>query len=342
MRINTKDDTLKKNYIQTYQYLIKEYEAVKNKEHGTYETVTEFYKAHNTCRQTFLKYYARYKQSNDDVNAFLPRKRGPKYKTRRIGGEIEKLVIEARDRGCNRYEIHSILKPQLGIETPSPSGIYKVLVRNSKNKLTPKMQETKRQIIKTKAGELGHIDCHHLSKDIIIGTNKKYYLVCVIDSCSRIAWAEVIDDIKSLTVTFAVLRCLNYMVEDYEIKFAEVLTDNGPEFGPRFSKAKDQHPFERLLKELEITHRYTRPYRPQTNGKVERFWRTLNEDLINETHFESIEAFKNELFQYLLYYNTMRPHQGIDGKTPSEVAANVPRMVPKNNSPVSNKTNEKQ
>ena len=36
---------------------------------------------------------------------------------------------------------------------------------------------------------------------------------------------------------------------------------------------------ERMLKELGIKHRYTRPYRPQTNGKIERFWRTLNEDL---------------------------------------------------------------
>ena len=56
-----------------------------------------------------------------------------------------------------------------------------------------------------------------------------------------------------------------------------------------------------MLQELGITHRYTRPCRPQTNGKVERFWRTLNEDLLN---------------QYLLYYNTERPHQGLGGKTP--------------------------
>ena len=45
------------------------------------------------------------------------------------------------------------------------------------------------------------------------------------------------------------------------------------------------------------------PYRPQTNGKVERFWRTLNEDLVNGTDFDNIEEFRNELVQYLLYYN---------------------------------------
>ena len=64
--------------------------------------------------------------------------------------------------------------------------------------------------------------------------------------------------------------------------------------------------------------RYTRPYRPQTNGKVERFWRTLNEDLLDETTFESVEELKEELVEYLLYYNTQRPHQGLGARLPSK------------------------
>ena len=71
--------------------------------------------------------------------------------------------------------------------------------------------------------------------------------------------------------------------------------------------------------EIGIKHRYTKPYRPQTNGKVERFWRTLSEDLIAETDFDSIEELKDELMQYLVYYNIKRPHQGINGKTPVEM-----------------------
>ncbi len=76
------------------------------------------------------------------------------------------------------------------------------------------------------------------------------------------------------------------------------------------------HPFERMLLELDIKHINTRPYRPQTNGKAERFWRTLNEDLIEETTFESIEHFKEELMQYLLYYNNLRSHQALNGLAP--------------------------
>lgn len=317
MRNNNNDTTLKKNYIQTYQFLINEYEDVKAKRHPAFKLVKDFYKAHDTCAQTFLKYYNRYKQSNN-LTDLLPGKRGPKYITRRTPSEIEGLVLIEREKGCNKFEINSILRPKLGDNTPSPSTVYQILKRHGKNMLTQPMQEEKRRIIKEKAGELAHIDCHHLSKDMIAGDKKRYYLVCVIDSCTRLAWAEVVEDIKSISVMFATLHCFNYLTEKFSIKFAEALTDNGPEFGPRESEGKMHHPFERMLIELGVKHRYIKPYRPQTNGKVERFWRTINEDLIEGTYFESIDHFKEELFKYMLYYNKLRPHQGLDGKTPEE------------------------
>ena len=324
---NTKDETLKRNYIQKYQFLIGEYEEVKAGTHPLYDRVGEFYEANATCRQTFLKYYNRYKNSEGDLNTLLPGKRGPKYVTRRPCVEIEQSVLAQREKGCNKYEIHNILKATLGHRAPSPSGIYNILKRHRKNKLHKKMKEEKRRIIKEKAGELAHIDCHHLSKDVIANDGNRYYLVGVIDSCTRIAWVDVVEDVKSLTVMFAVLRCFNQIAGCYDIKFAEALTDNGPEFGPRDSKKKDEHPFERLLIEMGVKHRHTRPYRPQTNGKIERFWRTLHEDLVEGTYFESIENFKDELLKYIMYYNKLRPHQGLGGETPSKFADSCQRIT---------------
>ena len=317
MRNNSTDQTLKKNYIQKYQFLIEEYERVKAGRHPQFRFVKDFYAFHGTCPQTFLKYYGRYQQSGDP-EALLPQKRGPKWKSRRTCAEIEEQVLAQRERGLNRYEIRRVLLPALGVRTPSSSGIYQICRRHGMNRLKPAMREAKRAIVKTRAGELGHIDCHHLSRDLVASHPTKRYLVCVIDSYSRIAWAEVVKDIKSLTVMFATMRCFNWIAERYGIEFEEVLTDNGPEFGPKTSKQKDAHPFERLLMEMGVKHRYTRPYRPQTNGKVERFWRTLNDDLIEGTYFESFDHFEKELMEYLLYYNQERPHQGIDGKTPVE------------------------
>jgi len=190
------------------------------------------------------------------------------------------------------------------------------------------MEVERRKIIKEKAGELGHMDCHYLPKGLLLHDSKRYYLVALVDSCTRIAWAEVVEDIQALTVMFASLRLLNWIKLRYQIEFLEVLTDNGAEFGQgRLSGNKERHPFERMLKELGMKHRYTRPYRPQTNGKVERFWRTLQEDLIEDTVFDSLDHFKQELKQYILYYNEVRGHQSLGGKTPEEFMKNCQRIT---------------
>lgn len=326
MRINTEDLTLKRNYIQKYRFLIKEYELVKSRQHPRFRFVKDFYEFHHTDRRSFLKYYARYKQSGIEED-LLPRKRGPRFKTRRTLASIERKVLELRALGNGRYEINRILRAELRDYTPSPSTIYNILRRQGFNRLRPREKAERRRIISKRAGELGHVDTHHLSMSLISGQHKKLYLVSVVDGCSRAAWAETIGDTKALTVMFSVLRCINILREEFGIRFEEVMTDNGPEFGTRNSASKEDHPFERMLMEMGIKHRYTRPYRPQTNGKVERFWRTLNYDLIEDTTFDSEEEFKNLLLEYLVYYNHERPHQSLRGIPPAEFLKSCPRIT---------------
>jgi len=326
MRDNSKDQTIVRNYIQKYRFLISEYELVKNKKHPQFRFANDFYKYHDTDRRSFLKYYHRFKQSGNPLD-LLPQNRGPKWKSRRPIVFIENKVIQLRQQGLNRYEIVHILKPKLKQHTPSPSGAYNIFKRHGLNRLRPAMKKNKRQIIKEKAGELGHIDTHHLAKSLMINQSRKLYLVCVIDSCTRIAWAELVEDIKSLTVMFAILKCFNMIADQYNIRFAEVLTDNGSEFGNRNSSKKQEHPFERMLMELDIKHRYTRPYRPQTNGKAERFWRTIEDDLFYGTTFDSVEHVKEELLQYMVYYNHERPHQSLGGIPPVQFVEKCPRIT---------------
>lgn len=316
MRDNSFDRTIERNYIQKWQFLMAEYELVKNKQHDKFKTVGAFYKYHNTCSQTFRKYYNRYLQSGKEVD-LLPQKRGPKWLTRRTPENIEKMVVKHRKLGNNRYDIYNILQEELHDKTPSLSTIYRVCKRHNLGRLNKKMVEEKRMIIKKKAGELGHVDCHYLSRDLFLEpTKKKYYVVCVVDSCTRLAWAEIADNLKSLTVMFRTLSILNTLNNRYNIQFEEILSDNGSEFASR--KNKDGHAFERMLLEMGIKHRYTRPYRPQTNGKVERFWRTLEDDLLRDATYENLAELKEQLSLYLIYYNEHRSHQGhgMDGKTP--------------------------
>ena len=315
MRRVTEDRTIERNYQQKWQFLIADYLRVKRREHERFKFVSDFFRFHNVTRQTFNKYYQRYAQSGDAID-LLPRKRGPRWQSRRTDAVIEARVLAERQNGLSRHDIFAVLKPDLGDKTPAPATIYKILRRGGQNRLQVKQKMNKQKIIKEKAGELGHLDCHYLSKDLLVEDTKRYYLVCLIDDATRLAWAEVVPDIKSLTVMFALLKCINVLAQDYAIRFEAVLTDNGSEVAS--AKNKDNHPVERLLSELQIKHYKTKPYRPQTNGKVERFWRTLNEDLIDFTTFDNLQTFKTELQQYLLYYNHLRPHQGINSLTPAQ------------------------
>ena len=317
MRNNNDDFTLVRNYLHKYQFLITEYELIKAKKHPKYRFVEDLHRANGTDRRTFLKYYNRFKQSGNKKD-LLPQKRGPKWKTRRTLPFIEQKVLDLREKGNNRYEIVNILRPNLKKFTPSASGVYNILKRNNKNRLSKPMQASKRKIIKKKAGELAHVDNHYLSKGIIANDNKRYYLYGIIDSCTRVVWVELIEDITSLTTMFAALKSFNVLADHYNIKFTELLSDNGSEFGKKVTKDKTKHPFERLLLELGIKHRYIRPYRPQTNGKIERFWRTIEDDLLRETYFESKEHLKEEILQYLYYYNEERSHQSLNGMAPNK------------------------
>jgi transposase InsO family protein len=320
MRDNSFDRTVERNYIQKWRFLIREYEAVKAGRSAHFTRVGEFYRHHGTCSQTFRKYYNRFLQSGGSEAELIPQRRGPRWKTRRMAAEVEDIVLQERARGLNRYEIHAILCQRVA-PAPSVSAIYRAMVRHGVNR-RPKAVEEKRRIIKTAIGELGHADLHRLSRDIFLHPPaQEVHVLSVIDACSRLAWAGLVTGKKALPVMFRALAVINTLHQRYGVQFAELITDNGAEFASR--KRPQEHPFELMLSELGIKHRYTRPYRPQTNGKVERFWRTLEDDLVEGTTFANLDEFATELGQFLIYYNDFRPHQALAGATPRAFAESL-------------------
>jgi transposase InsO family protein len=317
MRDNSFDRTIERNYVQKWRFLIREYEEVKAGRSAQFARVGEFYLHHGTCSQTFRKYYNRYLRSGSEAD-LLPQRRGPKWKTRRMPAAIEAEVLAQRRLGLNRYEIYAVLRERRG-QSPSPSAIYRATVRNGLNRRTKPMLEEKRRIIKDKLGELGHVDLHQLSRDCFQRPpDTTAYVISIVDSCSRLAWADIVEGKKALPVMFKALKLINTLNARYGITFAELLTDNGAEFSAR--KHPQKHPFEAMLLELGITHRYTRPYRPQTNGKVERFWRTLHDDLIDGTSFDDLTHFSNEPLEYVIYYNELRQSSHPESLLPDQSA----------------------
>ena len=171
----------------------------------------------------------------------------------------------------NRSEILLILR-KAGIVVSSTT-IYNVFKRNNLNKLL-KLDKEKiiipKRILMSYSGELLNVDLHQLPKGITIqNSNHTYYLLGLVDGYSRVAWVEVLDSKKALDVMFGFLKSFNFLRMEYGIESESVMTDNGSEFGGGVgTQDKEHHPFERLLFELGIKHKYTKPYHPQQNGKV--------------------------------------------------------------------------
>lgn len=336
---NSKDTTLERNTVKQWEFLINEYLLIKNKQHPRFTFVNEFYKQYCIKRQNFNKYYNRYKYAKlnncsfEEVNeSLLPQKRGPKYLIGRtkFNKEIVNKIKELRiNCGLNRYNIRNELENdyQNSIEKtslPSYSTIYNILKKNNMNVLDEEMignsKKEIQRIIKENVGDMGHIDCHYLPKNIIKDNFKdRYYLIGLIDDKSRILSLTLSKDITALTVMFKTLEMINFLRNIYNIEFKEILSDNGSEFGSgKIIKNKDTHPFERLLKELNIKHRYTKPAHPQTNGKIERVWRTVDNELLDNMVFDNEKHLKEELMKYNIYFNEYRKHSSLDGKTPKE------------------------
>lgn len=302
---------------------IEEYERIKNKQSHTFKTVKAFCEYHKFSHQNFMKIYHRYQQ-NGTISSLIPQKRGPKYQTRRTDVKVEQEIIRLRRLGNNRYEIRNILLDK-NMLAPSASTIYNLCRKHGLNKLKQPQKQERRKIIMSKIGELVHIDCHQLSKGITIAEPQKtYYLLGVIDDYSRLAWVEVLENKKALSVMFATLKAFNMLKLNYNIEIDNVMTDNGAEFGSGpLAKNKEEHPFERLLIEMQMKHRYTKPYHPQTNGKIERFWKTLKEDFIDDALYNDLEDLKTELLGFLVYYNEHRPHSALNNLTPKSFAQNM-------------------
>lgn len=313
-RSEGQDATLERRHIKAMLKHIDEYELVKSRAHPKYKTACEFYSGAGLCKQNFLKHYRRFINSNKDISSLIPHKTGRKFKEElSYSQEIIDKIKEIRAKGFNRFDLQVKLKAE-GIYI-SPSTIYRLLKKLKLNRLNLKIKEEKRKIVKMFAGEMGHVDIHYVAKGTVkeVGP-KKLYILGVIDDYSRICWLEVIDSIKSIDVMFATMDIFMRLKERYNIQFKSLMSDNGPEFR---SVNVNEHPFERMLKFYDMKHVYTKPYKPQTNGKIERFWKTLEDELLDGEEFDTLEEFKEHILGYTIYYNEHRLHQGINNAVPS-------------------------
>jgi transposase InsO family protein len=136
----------------------------------------------------------------------------------------------------------------------------------------------------------------------------------VIDDHSRVAYAEVHDDETSATAVAVLYRAVAWFAAR-GVTVERVLSDNG--------SAYVSHLWRDTCADLGITHKRTRPYRPQTNGKIERFHRTLADGWAFKKFYNSESARRAALPAWLHHYNHHRPHTAIGRSTPISRLTNL-------------------
>jgi transposase InsO family protein len=150
------------------------------------------------------------------------------------------------------------------------------------------------------------------TREPLLGT---CYLHTVIDDHSRVAYAEICGDEKA-TTAIGVLRRATAWFNDRGVTVERVLSDNG--------SAYKSHAWHAACGELGIKPKKTRPYRPQTNGKIERFHRTLADGWAYARFYNSETERRNALPAWLHFYNHHRPHSALGGRPPTDRLTNVP------------------
>jgi len=142
------------------------------------------------------------------------------------------------------------------------------------------------------------------------------FIHAAVDDRSRLAYAEILGDERKETASAFMRRAIGFF-SDHGITVERVLTDNG--------SCYRSGTFARTLADAGIGHRRTRPYRPQTNGKVERFNLTLKWEWAYARAYETNDSRTAELERWLHHYNYHRPHMAHAGRSPITVLNNVPR-----------------
>ena len=127
---------------------------------------------------------------------------------------------------------------------------------------------------------------------------------------SRLAYSEIHDDEREVTMLGFWLRARAFFA-GYGITIERLMTDNGSCY-----RAKE---FARVLFAQGITHTFIRPYHPQTNGKIERFNRTLRDEWAYARPYRSEAARTRALDQWLHLYNHHRHHTAIKGVPAAQV-----------------------
>jgi transposase InsO family protein len=223
----------------------------------------------------------------------IEKRRRQRWSSRRIAQyydlPISTVVTEIRRLGLNRLAALEPPRPVVRYERERPGELVHLDIKKL-----------------GKIGRVGH-RLHGNRRARARGIGWEYTHVAL-DDHSRLAYAEVLVDETAETTAGFLQRAVAWFAAQ-GITVERLLTDNG--------SAYRSHHFARVALELGISHRFTQAYRPQTNGKAERFIRTLLTEWAYATAYGRSARRTNALPTYLTFYNFHRRHSALNDAPPA-------------------------
>lgn len=215
----------------------------------------------------------------------------------KLAPDIEAMIVDERQRTnrCGQV-IHHVLNRR-GVVV-SLTTVHRVLDRY---RLTRAYSPWKRRHVTISRpdpenpGDLVEVDTIHFVRD----TRERTYVYALIDVCSRWAYAWASTRINA----FRSIRFITDARSMAPFSFQLIQTDHGSEFSTHFTER------------IAMPHRHTRIRKPNDNGHIERFIRTLQDECLKGL---AERLFNPALREYLMYYNEQRPHMGIAYLTPQQ------------------------
>jgi transposase InsO family protein len=285
--------------------------------------IAELAAAHGVHRSWLYKLLARYRREGDA--GLEARSRRPRRSPTRIADRHEEAIVTLRkeltDAGfdAGAVTIHSHLSRRAG-EVPSVSTIWRVL--KARGFVTPQPHKRPKSSYVRFAAELPNecwqADVTHVG----LADGRHLEVLNIVDDHSRVCIAS-----RAFVTARSpdVVRSLHRAAARWGYP-QSFLTDNGAIFTASFRGG--QAAMESELLSLGIASKHSRPYHPETCGKVERFHQSMKKFLAKQEPAETKKQLQRQLDRFAAYYNDVRPHRGVGRRTPAEVFAARERAHP--------------
>lgn len=291
--------------------------------------VAEVAEAHGVSRSWLYELVARHREGGEE--GLLPRSKRPKSCRRQVGAELEEEIITLRkslaeeglDAGAHTISYHMLRRrrgrAKAGV--PSVATIWRVLKRRGFVVAQPQKRPRCSYVrfCADLPNELWQADTTHWA----LADGSDVEVLNFLDDHSRYLVAS-----RAFPATKAtdVVAAFQAAAEELGLP-AAVLTDNGAIFTAESRGGRCA--METLLDSLGVAYKHSRPYHPQTCGKVERFHQTLKRWLGKQPRAETLGQLQAQLDRFRAYYNEVRPHRALGRRTPAEAYSARAKACPR-------------